>query len=157
MPVAIEGEHLPTEVGFDADLQSPPVRTTSRQMSFNETVSDSLCRNSSVVQTHSFINCPDGRSQTIPQGKKLDVEVLGWHGYTWSEVVRLVGHTAKFSKMRKIYEKLTFNYLATALVDIPTVSMPIGHLWHCCDKTSHFRVAFYCPQHKVHLCIDHTV
>ncbi len=29
----------------------------------------------------------------------LDVEVLGWCGYTWSVVVRLVGCTAKFSEM----------------------------------------------------------
>jgi hypothetical protein len=36
-------------------------------------------------------------------------------------------------------EKLTVNYLATTLVDIPAVSMPIAavlnlnlrHLWHC--------------------------
>jgi hypothetical protein len=34
-------------------------------------------------------------------------------------------------------EKLTFNYLETALEDIPPVSMPIArslnlrHLWHC--------------------------
>ena len=34
----------------------------------------------------------------IPQVKKPDVEVLGWRGHTWSAVVRLVGHTAKFSK-----------------------------------------------------------
>ena len=26
-----------------------------------------------------------------------------------------------------------------------------------CDETAHFRVAFYCPQHKVHLCNDHAV
>ena len=24
-----------------------------------------------------------------------------------------------------------------------------------CDKTAHFKVAFYCPQYKVHLCNDH--
>ena len=46
-------------------------------------------------------------------------------------------------------EKLTLNSLTTALVDIPAVCM--------CDKTAHFRVAFYCPQHKVHLCNDHAV
>ncbi|MBN3271974.1 PCBP3 protein, partial [Polyodon spathula] len=43
------------------------VRTTSTQMSFPETVSDSLCRNSLVVQTLSLISCPSGWSQTIPQ------------------------------------------------------------------------------------------
>ena len=26
-----------------------------------------------------------------------------------------------------------------------------------CDKTAHFRVAFYCPQHKVHLCNGHAI
>jgi hypothetical protein len=52
-------------------------RMTSSQMSFPETMSDSLCRNSSVVQTHSFISCPGGWSQTIPQVKMLDVEVQG--------------------------------------------------------------------------------
>ena len=57
------------------------------------------------------------------------------------------------------------NSLATALVDIPAVSMPIAHslkAWDICgivlgDKTAHFRVAFYCSQHKVHLCNDHAV
>ena len=59
-------------------------------------------------------------------------------------------------------EKLTFNSLTTALVDIPAVSMPIALSIKTdlcgivlCDKTQHFRVVFYCPQHKVHLCNDH--
>ena len=47
----------------------------------------------------------------------------------------------------------------------PAVSMPIAHslkTWVICgivlcDKTAHFRVAFYCPPHKVHLCNDHDV
>jgi hypothetical protein len=62
-------------------------------------------------------------------------------------------------------EKLTLNYLATALVDIPAVILPIARsleTWDICgivlcDKTTHFRVAFYCPKHKVHLCNDHAV
>ena len=62
-------------------------------------------------------------------------------------------------------EKLTLKSLATALVDIPAVSMPIARslkTWDICgivlsDKTAHCRVVFYCPQHKVHLCNDHAV
>ncbi len=49
-------------------------------------------------------------------------------------------------------EKLTFNSWATALVDIPAVSMTIATCDICgivlCDKTAHFRVAFYCGQPK---------
>ncbi len=57
------------------------------QMSFLETVSDSLCRNSLVMQTDCCRSCPGGWSQTILEVKMLDVEVLGWCGYTWSAVV----------------------------------------------------------------------
>ncbi len=101
--------------------------------------------------------------------KMLDVEVLGWCGYTWSAVVRPVECTAKFSEMplerRLMVDKWTFNSQATALVDIPAVSMPIARsLKTCdicgivlCDKTAHFRVAFYCGQPKAHLCNNHAV
>ncbi len=68
------------------------------QMSFTETVSDSLCRNSLVMQTDCCSSCPGGLSQMILEVKMLDVEVLGC-GYTWSVVVRTVGCTAKFSEM----------------------------------------------------------
>jgi hypothetical protein len=114
--VAIEGEHLPTEVGYDAKCSQvkTPVRKTSEQTSF--WVSDSFCRNSSVVQTHSFISCPGGWSQTTLQVKKPDLEVMGWRGYTWSAVVRPVARTAKFSKTtleeangREINTKLSGN------------------------------------------------
>ncbi len=62
-------------------------------------------------------------------------------------------------------EKWTFNSWATALVDIPAVSMPIARsLKTCdicgivlCDKTAHFIVAFYCGQPKAHLCNNHAV
>ncbi len=68
------------------------------QMSFPGTVSDSLCRNSLVIQTDCCSSCPGGWSQTIVEVKMLDVEVLGWCDYTWSAVVRPVGCTAKFSE-----------------------------------------------------------
>ena len=45
--------------------------------------------------------------------------------------------------------KLTYNYLATALVDILAVSRQIVRRdIVLCDKPAHFRVASYCPQHK---------
>ncbi len=75
-----------------------PMRTTSMQMSFPETVSDSLCRNYLVMQTDCCSSCLGGWSQTILEVKMLDVQVLGWYGYTWSVVVRLVWCTAKFSE-----------------------------------------------------------
>ncbi len=113
-----------------------PMRTTSMQMSFPETVSD---RNYLVMQTNCCSNCPGGWSQTI-------LEVLGWCGYTWSAVVRPVGCTAKSYEClwrRLIVEKWTFNSWVTALVDIPAVSMPISHSLKTydicgivlCDKT----------------------
>ncbi len=74
--------------------------TTSIQMSFPETVSDCLCRNSLVMQTDCCSSCLGGWSQTILEVKMLDVEVLGWCGYTWSAVVRPVGCTAKFYKTK---------------------------------------------------------
>ena len=63
-------------------------------------------------------------------------------------------------------EKFIFNSLPTLLLDIPAVSMPIAtlpqnlrHLWPLCcvTKRPHFRMAFYCPQHKVHLRNDRAV
>ncbi len=124
------------------------MRTTSMQMSFPETVSDSLCRNSLVMLTDCCSSCPGGWSQTILEVKMLDVEVLSWCGYMWSAVVRPVGCTAKLSETlleRDMVEKWTFNSRATALVDIPAVSMPIARsLKTCnicgivlCDKTAH--------------------
>jgi len=44
------------------------------QMSFPETVSDRLCRNSFVMQTDCCSSCPGGWSQMILEVKVLDVE-----------------------------------------------------------------------------------
>jgi len=68
------------------------------QMSFPEMVSDSLCRNSLLMQTGCCSSCLGGWSQMILEVNMLDVEVLGWCGYTWSAVMRPVGCTTKFSK-----------------------------------------------------------
>ncbi len=68
--------------------------------------------------------------------------------------MRPVGCTAKFSETpleRKLMvEKLTFNSRATALVDIPAVSMPIARSHKTCDicgivlcnKTAHLTFTF---------------
>ncbi len=68
------------------------------QMSFPETVSDSLCINSLVMQTDCCSCCLGGCSQTVIEVKMLDVEVLGWCGFWWSAVVRPVECTAKVSE-----------------------------------------------------------
>ena len=59
-------------------------------------------------------------------------------------------------------KKLTLNSLSTAMVDIPSVSMPITRSLKTrdirgilCDKTAHLKLALYCLQHQVHLCNDH--
>ncbi len=71
------------------------MKSTSIQMSFPETVYDSFCRNSLVMQTDCCSSCPGGWSQMILEVKMLDVEVLDWCGYTWSAVVRPVGCTCQ--------------------------------------------------------------
>ncbi len=107
------------------------------QMSFPETVSYSLCRNSLVMQTDCCSSCPGGWSQTILEVKMLDVEVLGWCGYTWSAVVRPVGCTAKFSETplemaygREINIQFMGNSSGGQHANC-TLSQNLRHLWHC--------------------------
>ncbi len=94
-----------------------------------------------------------------------------WMWRSWAGVVtrglRLWGRLDVLpnSLKRLIVDKWTFNSWATALVDIPADGMPIARsLKTCdicgivlCDKTAHFRVAFYCGQPKAHLCNNHAV
>ncbi len=111
------------------------------QMSFPETVSDSLCRTSLVMQTDCCSSCAGGWSQTILEVKMLDVEVPGWCGYTWSAVVRPVGCTAKFSETpletaygREMNIQLTGNssggHSCSQHVNC-TLPQNLRHLWHC--------------------------
>ena len=76
--------------------------------------------------------------------------------YMWSAIVRSIGQLPNSQIWHwrwLIVEKLTFNSLATALVDIPAVSMPIARslkTWEICgivlcDKNAHIRVPFYWP------------
>ncbi len=106
------------------------------QMSFPETVSDRLCRNSLVMQTDCGSSCPGGWSQTILEVKMLDVEVLGWCGYMWS-----AGCTAKFSETplemaygREMKIQFTDNsFCGHSCSQHANCTLPqnLQHLWHC--------------------------
>lgn len=82
---------------------------------------------------------PSGWSQTI-----LDLEVLGWCGYTRSVVVRLP-NSLKCLWRQLMVEKWPFNSEAIVLVDVPAVSVPTAHSLPChicgivlCDKKCTF-------------------
>ncbi len=114
-------------------------------------------------------SCPGDWPQTILEVKMLDVEVLGWWWFTcglrlWGRL-DVLPNSLKRLWRRLMVEKWTFNSRATALVDIPAVSMPIAHSFKTCNicgivlcnKTANFIVAFYCGQPKAHLCNNHAV
>ncbi len=145
-----------------------PMRTTSMQMGFPETVSDSLCRNSLLCK--SIV-----AAAVRVAGLRRSWRWRCWMWRSWAAVVthglRLWGRLDVLPNSLKclwrwlMVEKLTFNSRATALVDIPAVSMPIARsLKTCeicgivlCDNIAHLRLVFYCGQPKAHLCNNHTV
>ncbi len=59
------------------------------QMSFPETVSDSLCRNYLVFTNRLLQQLSGCLVSDDLGGEDAGLEVLGWCGYTWSAVVRL--------------------------------------------------------------------
>ncbi len=71
----------------------------------------------------------------------LDVEVLGWCGYTWSAIVRAFGCAAKFSKTplemafgRERNIKFTGNSSGEHSCSQHancTLPQNLQHLWHC--------------------------
>jgi hypothetical protein len=91
--------------------------------------------------------------------------VMVTHGLRMWGRLDVVPNSLKQHWRLLMLEKWTLHSLATALVDIPAVGMPIARSiknWDIfgivlCDKTVYFRVALYCSQHKVHLCNDHAV
>ncbi len=78
------------------------------QMNLPETVSETLCRNDLVMQTDCFSNCLGGWSQTM-------LDVLP-------------------NSLKCLWRRLmAFDSRATALVDIPVVSMPNACSLKTCD------------------------
>jgi hypothetical protein len=87
------------------------------------------CSHWGARSTLSFLSCPRGWSQTIPQAKKPEVEALGWRGYMWSAVVRPIGRTTKFSKMTLESYGREMNICSQHANC--TLPQNLRHLWHC--------------------------
>ncbi len=159
VPDAIECEHLPTQVGYDDEA----CRLAS------------LRRFLTVCAKIIWLCKPIVAAAVRVAGLRQSWRWRCWMWRSWAGVVtrglRLWGRLDVLPNSLKrlwkwfMVEKWTFNSQATALVDIPAVSMPIARsLKTCnicgivlCDKTAHFRVAFYCGQPKAHLCNNHAV
>ena len=111
------------------------------QMSFPETVSDSLCRISLGCANSSFH--PESRwlGSDDPAGEEARCGGPGLVWYTWAVVARLVGLTAKFSKTtleavygREINIKLSCNCsggLSCIQHANSTLLQNSRHLCHC--------------------------
>ena len=91
---------MTAKLSYDAEMESSQ-DTGEDDEHTDEIPRDCLtvCAEILWLSKPSFISCQGGLSQTLPQVKKPDVEVMGWHGYTWSWVERPGVRTAKFSKM----------------------------------------------------------
>ena len=81
----------------------------------------------------------------IPQVKKQYVEVLGWHGYKFSNMT-----------LEPAYGREMNIQLSACQLNAPS-TLEISVAVYCVTKLHHFRVVFYCPRHKMHLYNDHAV
>ncbi len=135
-----------------------PMRTTSMQMSFPDMVSDSLCRHSLVMQTDCCSSCPGGWCQMILEVKMLDVDVLGWHGPV-THGLRLWGRLDVLpNDLKCLWREINIQFTGNSsgghsCRQNANCTLP----QNLCDKTAHFRVAFYCGRPKAHLCNNHAI
>ncbi len=137
-----------------------PMRTTSIQMSFPETVSDSLCRNSLVMQTDCCSSCP---GDCLRQSWRWRY----WMWRSWAGVVtrglRLWGRLDVLDVLwnacgdclwlrneHTIYGNSSSGHSCSPSKLATSVAL-------CCVIKPHIRVAFYCGQPKAHLCNNHAV
>ncbi len=112
------------------------------QMSFPETVYDSVCRNYLVMQTDCCSSCLGGWSQMILLEVKDARMWRSWAGLSYtSAVLRPVGCTAKFSEMpletaygRETNIQFTGNSSGGHSCSHHancTLPQNLRHLWHC--------------------------
>ena len=89
------------------------------------------------MQTDCCSSCPGGCSQTILVVNMLGVEVLGWCGYTWSEVeaAKLSETPLETAYGRKMNIQFTGNssggHFCSQHANY-TFTQNLGHLWLCC-------------------------
>ncbi len=158
MPDIIECKHLPNQVDYDDKLQSG--RDPDEDDEHAEIIW--LCK-------------PIVAAAVQVAGLRWSWRGRYWMWRSWAGVVtcglRLWGRLDLLPKSLKclrrwlMVDKRTFNSQATALVDIPAVSIPNAcSIKTCdicgivlCDKTAHFRVDFYCGQLKANLCNNQAV
>ncbi len=141
MPLNVSICPLKTVTTTNCSQVETPMRTTSMQMSFPETVSDSLCRNSLVMQTDCCSSCPGGWSQDDLGGEDAG---CGGPGLVWLHVVcgceagwmycQILWNSFGMAYGREINIKFTSNSSgghSCSQHTNCTLPQNLRHLWHC--------------------------